>query len=620
MGAYPHDHYSFPVITPPHVSTLRKIFNFLGCIAAFPFYWFIVAQLPYVITLDTILSILLAELNRFANERRRIKFYEQETCVRDKADPEKGEKSEKNEKFGLRTFTTPRFPSTSFLTSSPPRLPTTFRLQIMAAVVGWREDPSLFTRALESYKYASGCRFLLVGIDGDDAQDEEMMNVFNHVYPDNSMVLHLTEPLCEIAESVRGKVVAQQADSGHPVNEVECDMIALQHCIQLVKTILEQHKISFTGSDSIRQLCIRQPHMHKKGIMFSSFIFSLVIADILGIEFLWSSDSDTLVMPDSLERTVSAMAVDPTIGGASSGLTIHNHNETIVAELASTVYWGELYLTKSTPAATTTNDCQSGPCSVFRLAALPPILIPWYRQAIFGKRMIINEDRHLTTQLLSRGWRVVFASDVLAATDTPTTMARWLKQQVRWSRSTHAESLLQPKAYLMNHPFLFWCMAKREIGTVVCFVGIVYYFITSQKLIHIAVYDIALRIPIAIVYNFLRNPHRLSWQSLRWVLPGVFFFYIPLPALHCWALCTMTADGWGTTMRSSSELVKKDSTLTAWWETGFFVVWMGVVSGSIARVVSGYLALDSMHETVAVLLSTLIAAFWAWKVTIYKIS
>ena len=55
------------------------------------------------------------------------------------------------------------------------------QLDCMAAVVGWREDPALFTRALESYKTARGCMFLMVGIDGDEAQDQDMVDVFNLV-------------------------------------------------------------------------------------------------------------------------------------------------------------------------------------------------------------------------------------------------------------------------------------------------------------------------------------------------------------------------------------------------------------------------------------------------------
>jgi hyaluronan synthase len=238
----------------------------------------------------------------------------------------------------------------------------------------------------------------------------------------------------------------------------------MQYCIELAKGILVQHNLRIEAPDGVRHLCLKQRHMHKKGIMFTTYVFSLVIADILGVEFLWSSDSDTIVFPDSLERTINTIAADPDAGGASSGLVVHNSQETMVTKLASAVYWGELYLTRSTPACAGTSDCQSGPSTAFRLAALPDILVTWYLQKALGKRMIVNEDRHLTTNLLLRGWKVMFASDVLTATDTPTTMARWLKQQVRWARATHIESLLHPRVYATSHPLLFYGMAKREFG------------------------------------------------------------------------------------------------------------------------------------------------------------
>lgn len=186
--------------------------------------------------------------------------------------------------------------------------------------------------------------------------------------------------------------------NGQEVNEAECQQIAMRHCIRLAATILEQEKVVLGGYNGVRQLCIRQKHMHKKGIMFTTYVFSLVIADMMGIEFLWSSDSDTLVFPDSLSRTVDSIAADASIGGASSGLIVHNQDETAVTNLAATVYWGELYLTRSTPAATATSDCQSGPSTVFRLAALPAILVPWYLQTVFGKRMVGYSQREGTRE------------------------------------------------------------------------------------------------------------------------------------------------------------------------------------------------------------------------------
>lgn len=222
----------------------------------------------------------------------------------------------------------------------------------------------------------------------------------------------------------------------------------------------------------------------------------------------------------------------------------------------------------------------------------------------------------MTTNLLKRGWRVVFASDVLAATDTPNTLSRWLKQQVRWARATHMESLLQPRVYLETNPLLFYSMARREFGPVIAAVAVVYYFCTTQQFIAVSVLDLVLRVIVSVLYNFLRNPHRLSARELAWVAPGIFFYHVPLPAVHVWSMMTLTADGWGTTMRSSAERAKKDDVLKAWWETGFFVVWMGIVAGCVAKYTMMAYGFDRVYVTLAMAGSVMMASGWAWKVTI----
>ncbi|RFU74084.1 glycosyltransferase family 2 [Trichoderma arundinaceum] len=586
-----------------HVSWFRMLLNIIGCLISIPGYWAVTVHCHYPVTLDLILTILLTELNRLVNEGRRLQFYEEESpepllLPRDE-NSDDGIYDEKKVGF-LETQIAPQS-----------------RLDCMAAVVGWREDPALFTRALESYKNARHCAFMLVGIDGDEALDHDMVDVFNNVYPNQSKVIHVPQPLGEVAEQFIAKHMSICKQNGQPIDMNECHEIAMRHCFQLARTIIEQEKINLS---SVRHICLRQRHMHKKGIMFTTFVFALVIADVLGIEFLWSSDSDTLVLPGSIHKTVDAIAQDPTIGGASSGLIVHNGHETAVTNLAATVYWGELYLTRSSPACTATSDCQSGPSTVFRLAAMPAILIPWYLQTLLGKRMIINEDRHLTTNLLSRGWGVVFASDVLTATDTPTTLARWLKQQVRWARATHIESLLQPKVYLMTHPLLFYSMSKRELGPIIAFIATLWYLFTGEQLIIVFIADLFVRIVASALYNISRNPHRLDRQSLKWIIPGMFFYHLPLPAVHVWSLFTLTADGWGTSMRNSSELAKKDGTRQAWWETGFFVGWMGVVAGSVARWLATYYELPEREMLAAMVVSSAAAAGVAWRFTIYHMS
>ena len=51
----------------------------------------------------------------------------------------------------------------------------------LASVVGYREEPNLFTKCLESYRNCPGLEAMLVGIDGNEPQDMEMANIVRKV-------------------------------------------------------------------------------------------------------------------------------------------------------------------------------------------------------------------------------------------------------------------------------------------------------------------------------------------------------------------------------------------------------------------------------------------------------
>ncbi|PWY80584.1 hypothetical protein BO70DRAFT_387603 [Aspergillus heteromorphus CBS 117.55] len=545
----------------PEVSRLRQFLNFLGCILILPVYYILTAYTRHPLTLDVLVTIFAAEYNRYTNECRRRKLYGQDKALQD------AEKA---------------IPRLSPAGPGP---------DCMAAVVGYREDPALFARALESYNSAEGCRFVLVGIDGDEEADMEMVRVFQKVYSNNtSSVIRLDEPFGELAVRTFDKISTADLHS-QPTDKYMQESIA--HCCNLAREILTDHKITFDrGAGGITRLCLYQPHLHKKGIMFTSFIFSIVISDLLGIEYLWSSDSDTIVFPRSLRSTVETVAGDPSVGGGSAGLIVHNEHDSAISKLGSVVYWCELYLTRSTATAAGTSDCQSGPSSAFRVAALPAVLYPWYTQCVLGHRMIINEDRHLTTNLLLQNWTITYVSDTLASTDTPTTLSKWLLQQVRWSRAGHIESFQNPHIYTLTSPLFFWAAIKRELGPLLGLAYILYYYVTGTSMAYFSWTDLAFRVVYTIVYNVGRNPDRagggkrgIAWWG--WVLPAMVFYNVPLPAVHAWSLGTVFEGGWGTAMRGVSE--KEGRMWKRIRELGFFVLWMGVVGGVMGRIAAGFL-------------------------------
>lgn len=146
------------------VSVLQKVVNFLGCIVAAIIYAYLLLYSNHLWTIDTSASVLLAEYCGWSNERLRKKSAGNEAPQVD----ESGDLS-LAEKGGY--FSLTKNPSES---AKP---------ECIAAVVGYREDPAIFTKALESYLQADGCRFMLVCIDGNSLEDQEMVDVFQKVPP-----------------------------------------------------------------------------------------------------------------------------------------------------------------------------------------------------------------------------------------------------------------------------------------------------------------------------------------------------------------------------------------------------------------------------------------------------
>ena len=143
------------------VSNFEKCCNFFGCIAASAIYFYLLFYSNHLWTIDTTVSILLAEYCGWSNEKLRAKSTRKEH-LKNVKDHDLS-LAEKGDYFATLD---------SFLNC---------KLDCIAAIVGYREDPIIFTKALESYLQADACRFVLACIDGNDLEDQGMVDVFQKV-------------------------------------------------------------------------------------------------------------------------------------------------------------------------------------------------------------------------------------------------------------------------------------------------------------------------------------------------------------------------------------------------------------------------------------------------------
>jgi hyaluronan synthase len=137
------------MVLPVVPSLTRQALNSVICVLCFTFIFLYfrrwVALFP--ITIESVWQISLAEVNRRKNIKR-IKQLERKLS---KADVETGI----HEKEAA--------------------------VRHMASVVGYREEPNLFRKCLQSYRGAPGLELMLVGIDGDHDGDMEMVRIVEEV-------------------------------------------------------------------------------------------------------------------------------------------------------------------------------------------------------------------------------------------------------------------------------------------------------------------------------------------------------------------------------------------------------------------------------------------------------
>ncbi|QSZ29540.1 hypothetical protein DSL72_004055 [Monilinia vaccinii-corymbosi] len=589
-------------VVPVLPSFRRQIFNSILCVVVFFSFFLYFKKFVTVapITVESIWQISLAEINRRKNVER-VKKLEQKLSLED---VEKGARRKED-----------------------------VAARCIASVVGYREEANLWRRCLQSYHNSPGLEIMLIGIDGDHQGDMEMISVAQQVFP-GLLKIHVQEPYGLLAIRIVQNYIARElhdektssskwvpASASIDLTDVPSALLseayayAFRIIVEKAFTTLREHNALtpslHTKSKPLHAICLYQPHKCKKDIMFTNLVFSLALGQANGIEYLWTSDSDTIVYPDTLYQTVGCMSADPMIGGSCSALSIHNDKDSAIASLGSAAYWSELAITRGQTGAIDAVDCQPGPCAAFRLIALEAILLPWYTQTSLGVKTVVNEDRHLTTNLLLHNWKVTFNTSALASTDTPTTLLRWLLQQMRWARATHIECFQYPQIYSIHGVILFFTAMRRFYGPLIIGVFVLRYVFTGYEIHAFQSWDFLLRVVLCTCYNFWRNKSHVS--NATYLVLSQFFYQLPLPGIMFWSVLTVFEGGWGTSMRSANE--QKKSRFAGWdhlWSTTAVVLWMGFVAAAAARWVTEFWAPAFMLQAMIFAWTTSVGSlYWA---------
>ncbi|CEP08051.1 hypothetical protein [Parasitella parasitica] len=430
------------------------------------------------------------------------------------------------------------------------------------AVVGYREEPTLFTKCLESIKeldYPDAFKVIVV-IDGDEPEDREMANLFQKIFP-QSPILVLPELLSDSFEKIR-KNARERQEEGAEKTEAEPDYD------QLLRD-------TFTLPTDTTPVCYMQPHRGKRHAMYTAF--RVLIA--AGCDAVMSTDSDTKFDPNAMIEMESALYWFPNIGAAAGDVRIWNAFDSLLSFMSSLRYWMAFNIERSAQSFNRCVTCVSGPMGIYRSHVLREILDDWIKQSFLGMECTYGDDRHLTNRTLLHGYRVVYTHLAFCETETPTAFLRWFKQQTRWSKSFYRELFWNARSLHKHSP---WMAAELFYQGIYPFVLLfsIFQILFSKSPFVLCVWLISL-LAIACIKTLYSMLVTCNIRFLAFPLYSLYYMFGLVPA-KLWAIISLWDVGWGTSARSAAELKRENVFCSQFKEALPILAWLVLLLGGVA--------------------------------------
>lgn len=187
--------------------------------------------------------------------------------------------------------------------------------------------------------------------------------------------------------------------------------------------------------------------------------------------------------------------------------------------------------------------CCCGPCAMYRRTALVSLLDQYETQRFRGKPSDFGEDRHLTILMLKAGFRTEYVPEAIAATVVPNSMGPYLRQQLRWARSTFRDTLLGLPLLRGLNIYLTLDVIGQNLGPLLLSLSLLAglaQFVTTGTVPWTACLTIA-------VMTFIRcSVAAFRSRQLRFLgfsLHTLINIFLLLP-LKAYALCTLSNSDW----------------------------------------------------------------------------
>lgn len=156
------------------------------------------------------------------------------------------------------------------------------------------------------------------------------------------------------------------------------------------------------------------------------------------VEYYLTVDSDTIFDTLALKEMVK-VAKYFDVEAVSGGIMVKKNNN-FLNMLLRVRYWTANWQERLSQSWFNQVNCCSGPCSLWKASLYNEVKESYIGQTFLGKKCTYGDDRHLTNLFIQKGGKIKMADRAFCYTSVPETWSKWIKQQIRWSKSFYRES------------------------------------------------------------------------------------------------------------------------------------------------------------------------------------
>jgi cellulose synthase/poly-beta-1,6-N-acetylglucosamine synthase-like glycosyltransferase len=265
-------------------------------------------------------------------------------------------------------------------------------------------------------------------------------------------------------------------------------------------------------------------------------------------DFIVTVDSDTVVERDGVSWILTPF-LDGRVATVTGDVSVRNRATNRLTDLINDRYALLCDHERAAQSHAGLVYCCAGPFSAYRLGDLDEGWRGYVEQRFWNKPCTYGDDLQLTHLMLKRGRRAIYQPRARAATDVPTTLKGYVRQQWRWNRSAYRQFRWIGPVLLRNRSaYQVFDLVARTVPSLLLGAAFAMAIPDLVRLTPAQLGDELVTIAGMMLAGLLAV--LLQTRKPRFaLLYGLLYLALLLPT-RLWALCTLSDSRWGTRTRT----------------------------------------------------------------------